>query len=256
MKLITPDQARSRKITRNGKDGWARQYFGTTRRVEPGPQAMVVENPEEGDRINPHFHDTDQFQVVVGGSGTLGAAQVGPVAFHYADAYTPYGPIISGAQGLSFFSFRPAAVGGIFYVPAARHLMPGLPGRNLVGSFDINQPLPADGEVVRETLILRQADGVEAIGLHLGRNACAPGLAPQDAGQYVLVCSGSIVFEGRLAPINSAGYVEAGEAAPLLQAGPDGACVLVMQFPRATERPGSDVSKMRDRDPESYVVVA
>ena len=33
--------------------------------------------------------------------------------------------------------------------------------------------------------------------------------------------------------------VEAGEPAPDLQAGPDGASVLILQFPAPTDRPGS-----------------
>jgi hypothetical protein len=51
--------------------------------------------------------------------------------------------------------------------------------------------------------------------------------------------------------------VEAGEPAPLLQAGPDGAEVLVMQFARPSERPGSDPSKLkRDGYVDRHVVPA
>ena len=33
------------------------------------PQAFLVELPYAGARVNPHFHDVDQFQVIVAGSG-------------------------------------------------------------------------------------------------------------------------------------------------------------------------------------------
>ena len=48
-----------------------------------------------------HFHHVDQFQVIVAGGGRLGTHGVEPLAVHYAGAYTAYGPIVAGAQGVS-----------------------------------------------------------------------------------------------------------------------------------------------------------
>src|SRR5262245_41374714 len=57
----------------------------------PGePSAVLVE--DEG-VIRPHFHRVDQFQILVAGRAQFGKHEVEPVAVHYTDGYTPYGPL-------------------------------------------------------------------------------------------------------------------------------------------------------------------
>src|SRR3977135_931018 len=41
----------------------------------------------------PHFHENDQFQVVVAGKGKLGRRSLAPYSVHFSGAYTPYGPL-------------------------------------------------------------------------------------------------------------------------------------------------------------------
>ena len=122
MRLVTPDQARDLPILRNGVAATVRHYYGTTGMVHTGPQSFLLENPNAGARIEPHFHDSDQFQVIIGGDGKVGVHDAAPVVFPYADAFAPYGPIVAGTQGISFFTMRATAVGGVFNVPGARHL--------------------------------------------------------------------------------------------------------------------------------------
>jgi rubredoxin len=50
------------------------------------PQAFLVENMPHR-HLRTHFHDVDQFQVIMSGGGTLGKHAVGPYAIHFSRAH-------------------------------------------------------------------------------------------------------------------------------------------------------------------------
>jgi hypothetical protein len=252
MQIVTIDQADSMPSKGEGYTSTVHNYYGRVKSMHVGPQAFLVEMPDEGSTISPHFHDVDQFQVVVGGGGRMGPDAIGPVAFHYADAYTPYGPIIAGTEGLDFFTIRAQCVGGFFPMPASRNKIVGKPGRNLYGQFLTGQALPATGDSARETLAADNSDGVKVVGLRLGAHARASGEPATAGGQYYLVCSGSLVNDGREYAPRSLVRVESGEATPMLQAGPQGAEVLILQLPRPSGRPGSRLKTEADLQGASY----
>jgi hypothetical protein len=239
-------------MKRAGGVGARRDYLGEPGSLEAGPQAFLVERPYPNPRVAPHFHDIDQFQVIVAGDGRMGTKEVKPITFQYADAFTPYGPIVGRDDGISFFTLRAVASGGYFAMPGSRQHMPGRAGRNLAAAFDIErEPLPAH-EVTREPLMEPEADGVYAEGLRLGAHASTTGLTPDAGCQYYLVCTGSLIQDDKTLPVMSLIHVAPGDGTPRLQAGPDGANVLVMQFPRPTERPGSDPAKLFNRSMDDY----
>jgi hypothetical protein len=253
MQAISSTEAVVKETPRADGTGRRRDYIGSGGKIAPGPQAFLVERLYANARIDPHFHDVDQFQIVVQGDGRIGKKPVAPVTFQYADAYTPYGPIVANAAGIAFFTLRPVASGGHFSMPGNRHRMPCRAGRNLAGGFDADSAaLPAGASAV-EPLLPAEADGVAAVGLRLGAHASIAGV-PADAGdQYYLVCGGTLVEAGRELPRHSLIHVASGEPAPTLTAGADGAAVLLVQFGRPTARPGSDVRVLAARDPGSYV---
>jgi hypothetical protein len=244
MKAVANTEAKVKEIVRKDGIGRRRDYIGSPGTVDNSPQAFLVERPYAGARINPHFHDVDQFQVVVKGDGAIGKKQVKPVTFQYADAYTPYGPIVARDDGISFFTLRNVASGGHFVMPGSKHLMVCRAGRNIAGVFEVGSLQLEDGEVVHEALMEPQADGVDAVGIRLGANAQAEGPASNGGGQYILVCGGTLLQDGKAMKADSLIRVEAGEPAAILQAGPEGADVLVMQFSRPSDRPGSDPSRL------------
>ena len=43
---------------------------------------------------------------VVGGGGTMGRHEIAPIMVHYAGAYSGYGPIIAGPEGVKYFTIR------------------------------------------------------------------------------------------------------------------------------------------------------
>src|ERR1700761_3918291 len=77
----------------SGRTQWRTNFIG--RRVEQvadEPQAFLVDM-DVNSIIVPHFHQTNQFQVMVAGHGTLGRNAAPLIALHYVDHHTAYGPI-------------------------------------------------------------------------------------------------------------------------------------------------------------------
>jgi hypothetical protein len=253
MKAIASTEADVIEVQRKDGVGRRRNYFGNPGVVDTSPQGFLVERPYAGARIDPHFHDIDQFQVVVQGDGRIGKKQVHPIAFHYTDAYSPYGPIIGNDEGISFFTLRNVSSGGHFVMPGSRHLMPCRAVRNLSGIFEIAAPM-ADEKTSRTVLIEEEDDGVQAMGLRLGAHAETDGVPSDAGGQYYLVCAGTLLDDGKALPPNSLIRVDAGEPTPRFQAGAEGADVLMLQFARPSERPGSNPAELATRAADSYVV--
>jgi hypothetical protein len=232
--------------------GGRTDYIGTPGIINAEPQAFLVDRLFPGAHIAPHFHDVDQYQVVVGGFCTMGKQAAPPVSFQYADAYTPYGPIKGEKEGFAFFTLRQVASGGFFPMPGSRDHMPGRAGRNIAGHFDRSGPPPAAGAVEEVALMAGQDDGVAVHGFRLGAGATAEGPASDGGGQYYLICGGEVTLGEKAMPQWSLAHVAPGEAAPVMHAGPEGADVLVLQFARPSDRPGSNPAELAKRDPAAY----
>jgi hypothetical protein len=140
------------------------------------PQAFLVEQDAHS-TILPHYHEQNEFQVVVGGGGTFGRSPVGPVTAHYAGRHTGYGPITSGKDGLWYFSLRARTDPGARFLPEWRDRMEKGPKRHLLG----------------ETIEL-QPDGIAAWVLQ------RPMPAPEGAARFYVVLSGDIACQGTRLP--------------------------------------------------------
>ena len=252
MKLVALKDTPQKEFQSKTYRSIVNSYYGVAASMQDGPQTFLVKMPEAGSTIEPHFHDVDQFQVIVQGGGRLGPGQASPVAFHYADAYTPYGPIVGGQEGISFFTIRAACATGYFPMPESRKLIPGRPGRNIAGQFDINKPLPAANESTREKLLEAEEDHVLVFGMRLGPNASMQGEPTLGGDQYYLVCSGFLTHEGKEVAPMSMLRLERGETPLTLKAGPQGAEVLLLQLPMPTARVGSDPGTLAQRKPAEY----
>lgn len=251
MQAVASSEADVKITERKGGTGARHDYIGSPGTINADPQAFLVVRPYAGARVDPHFHDVDQFQVVVAGDGRIGKKEIRPITFQYADAYTPYGPIIGRENGFSFFTLRNAASGGHWSMPGNKHNMPCRAGRNIAGTFDLGRPI-AEGKTERENLMESQDDGVDAVGFRLGGNAVSDGLSTESGGQYYLVCGGALIQDGKELPADSVIRVDRGEDALQMTAGPDGAEVLCLQFGVPSDRPGSDPSLLAKRSPDAY----
>ena len=76
------------------------------------PQAYLQTLPA-GYKVRPHFHTEAQFQVVLEGSISFPAHDLGAIAVHYSDRHTAYGPFVAGPD-FKFAVVRPRKAGKDF----------------------------------------------------------------------------------------------------------------------------------------------
>lgn len=240
---ITEANDRRRVVDVHGQEYLLREFVGAVPQrgiyVEGNeandnglPQGFLVSQPP-GSVTPPHFHETNQFQVFVGGSGRLGKHPADPVTVQFAGGHTPYGPITAGERGVQYFTLRQSWDPGAKYMPAMRsrlvrgrqrqHLAPRLerPTEAALGGLDV----PAV-----ETLIEREADGLGAALVRIGPGMrcvrpCGGG------GQYQVVIAGTLVHDGAELPRLSCRFASTDERECEMEAGPGGAAVLTLQFP-------------------------
>lgn len=125
--------ARSRQVHVNGRDYRLDEYVGAAPKKghyvagnesndDGRPQGFLVHQPPNA--VTPaHFHEPNQFQVFVGGSGRMGAAPAKPLTIQYANGHTPYGPIVAGDEGVQYFTLRQRWDPGAKYLPASKDLL-------------------------------------------------------------------------------------------------------------------------------------
>ena len=121
------------------------------------PMAFLVEKDPHA-VTKPHFHEADQYQVIVQGGGRLGTHDVGTVAVHYTDAWSAYGPIVAADEGISWFTLRNTWDSGARYMPAAREQLRAARVQNLQHREATAAPMPvavADGTGAHRSAVLR-----------------------------------------------------------------------------------------------------
>lgn len=241
--VATAETAKSHRRRATAGDGmgfWHTLYLGTTRynmaagAADPDPHllfpmAFLVEQ-DPGEVAHAHYHQADQFQVVVAGDGTLGTHAVRPFCVHFAGAFTAYGPIRAGTAGLSYFTLRNG------FDPGARYMMRGENRMALRGVAARRHREAVAGLPDCNTTALLlgpDPDGMAAWHYHLGPGETVSGAAPAEGqGQYWLVLDGSVVREETtLGPLSCA-FVHPDDSPFMATASADGASLLAMQFPR------------------------
>ena len=195
-----------------------------------GPQAYLVIQPP-GSVTRPHFHQTNQFQLFVGGSGRVGKVRVDPVTVQYAGANTPYGPIHAEDQGIDYFTLRQNWESGAKYLPERRDLLVKGQQRQVLDTAT-RGAIPETG-VVEEPLFAPADDGLLALALHLapGASTTLPD-AGEGGGQYHVVLSGSLTRDGEVFGPLAVEFASPDEGAVALEAGGEGLELLVLRFPR------------------------
>jgi len=244
MKIVNNAQAKKKVISRPQGSLRLHDYFGESVSVVDGPQAFLVEQDPHSEG-KPHFHDVDQFQIFARGDGKMGKHPVHPFSVHYADAFTPYGPISAGNEGLGYFTIRIIGATGNWPMPVNSDKIPRKPGQGIGRFFTVNfescKTPVANGQVVREMLWGPAPDGLAVVGFWMGSGAVAMSDRSEEPGQYILVCSGSLIYEGQTYTEGALGLLAAGEEPVELRAGEAGAQLLLMQFARPSDRPGSSL---------------
>ena len=219
-------------------------YLGTwekPRTPEPGvsPQAYTVRQ-EHQNITHAHYHQTEQWQVIVKGTGKLGRANVAPVALHFTDPYTAYGPIVPELEGVTYFTLRARSDPGacMLAAPGVKEaIRPSKRRFILKGASELRIGTPeamrAREETALDVIVEQHTDGLAAWMLRLPPGA--PAAWPADcggAGRHLMVAAGTLIHEGKPLPDESLAVACAGEGGPDASAGPEGAEVLIMQYPQ------------------------
>lgn len=198
------------------------------------PTVFLIEQGAE--KVLPtHWHRENQFQVVVGGQGTMGHHEIGPILVHYAGAYSGYGPIVAGPQGVMYFTIRAVHEQGAMMAATDRDRMIRGPKRQV--SSDRYQPLDdaaiaALGAPRCIDLIPLAADKLAAQVWQLPPSGSALALEPAgSSGQFLMVLAGELRHAGQSLGKWETVFVSSDEPAQRLQAGESGAQVLLLQIP-------------------------
>jgi hypothetical protein len=155
--------------------------------------AFLVEQ-DAGAVVGAHYHQADQFQVIVAGSGRVGHHDVATGAVHFAGAWSAYGPLAAGREGLQYFTLRNGWDPGARYMEFAenRSALRERPRRH------------------REAVgaVATAADGLCVEQLQLTSGQPVTGIDPAcGAGQFWLVLSGSLTADDAALPANSLVFV-------------------------------------------------
>ncbi len=230
--------SRKHYVLPNGTGYWKSDFIKSAGNDTPSPQAFLVEQ-DPSQVILPHFHEQNQFQIIVKGGGTLGRTVVAPITVHYAGAYTGYGPITSGAEGLWYFTLRPMMDSGALFVHESRDKMK--PGAKKHYHSAPLTPTPASGLANikgPDTQVLNadpEGPTVEVIKVP-PRGQLVAADSARGGGRYLLVTSGSL-------SVNDAQYgkwgclwMASGAPARQIVAGEAGLEVLLLEFPRTDYR--------------------
>ena len=251
--IVTADSISARASNRRKTaNGWNTPFIGKNKNTlqagetppEAGviyPMAFLVEK-DPGAVVRPHFHAADQFQVVTQGGGRLGRHDIGSIAVHYTDAYSAYGPIIAAGDGVSWFTLRNTWDPGARYMPAAREQLRAARAKYAHRETTSAPMEPWDKAELSRLVTaervteLESPDGMGSWRFRLPASGTAVGPDPGNGGgQFWVVLSGAASCAGSaLLPVESVVFIGPEDAEAPLAAGPLGAELLCVQFPRLT----------------------
>ncbi len=208
------------------------EWMETSRDPDLSPTVFLAEQPSDYELLS-HFHKENQFQLFVEGGGSIGRQELRPVVVHYAGAYTGYGPVVSDARGLKYFTIRASFDTGYVPLARAREEMPRGPKKH--ATSPPVEVLTVDDLAALETLtqevLIPASDGMGAQATRLP----AAGIYPvhhldKSVGCFVFVIQGTLRCQDRLLGPWENVFLSRGEAC-VLEAGPGGAQLITLWAP-------------------------
>lgn len=214
------------------------EWMESGRDLNSSPTVFLVEMDPDS-VVSPHFHRNNQFQLFLSGYGSIGNRKLGPVTVHYAGAFTGYGPLVAGPEGMGYFTMRPVYEQGALLIPQNKDKMVRGPKRMLT-----SEPLPATDAACLKDLkqvetsdpIPLQSDKLAATITRLPGGHSFTGRSPEGSGgQFYVVLAGGMLHEGVEMLDWEHIFLTEDESAYTVTAGPNGLEVLCLQYPPRAE---------------------
>jgi hypothetical protein len=196
------------------------------------PTVFLAEQPPNY-TLETHFHRQNQFQLFVDGSATIGRTPIAPVTVHYAGAYTGYGPLVSGPEGVKYFTIRPVFDTGIIPATQARDKMVRGPKRH--AQTTLGAPWTEDAlSALTQTQDRYALEPERGLAVrHLRLPASARREVPHvdgSASLFVVVLAGTASIGGQALGLWESAFATSDETLTL-QAGSHGVEIVVLHVP-------------------------
>lgn len=239
---LPPDKVNQPGSTEPGSPGAINTTFLRARRENPdAPTARINRYPGDG-KANisaAHFHQVDQFQVIMDGSGDFGRHPVKPYCVHFSRAYTPYGPLKADRKtGWAFMVLRSRFDPGAQRFPQSLEKLKQIPDRQpWQVTTDVDFPDRTSGVNVHDVPEIRDEHGLftrtVTMGAHTRMTAPDPSVGD---GQYVVVVKGSLMHENTEREAPAVVFVKRDEPAFEVVAGAQGLEAIILNFPKVRTR--------------------
>ena len=238
MKAVSPNAVSTPEEWTSDDGGFHRLtgYFGDVRQLLDGPQGYLIEHfpgpgGGEGTAIvsHPHYHRVRQFQLVVHGDRpTIGKRSLEPIAFHYTDPSTPYGPISAGKGGVGYFTLRARRTWRLVQDARREGADDVSPRRNI--AVQVGAPTGRYAQVETADRAARgRSRRPTTSASHRGSSATRR--RRRRRRPVPRRVKGSAASSGRISPSGRSLGRSSGDAPPQLRRRPEGAEVIVLQFP-------------------------
>jgi hypothetical protein len=199
------------------------------------PQAYRVDTPTGSPPLRTHFHTVDQFQYIGWGAGRIGGHNVAAGCVHYADGFTPYGPLRAADGGYSYLTLRATTDMGISYMPDSQPELRQALERRAEPGDRRSFTLDLRGEGGRATASsgwTRLVDDPDGLVVAIADTPAHETLAVppvRGGGAYLVVVAGGVDDDDGPRGAGSVRWCPAG-ASPAVSAGPAGARVALLAF--------------------------
>jgi rubredoxin len=220
----------------NGHFGWNSRFFAVPEDPDKDSHVAFLAQGSPKRVLRSHFHKVDQFQVMYTGKGKMGAHPVDFGGVHFSRAYTPYGPIsYDEKEGLGFITLRAHRDPGAQFMPDKRAELDAVRDRKpwqLTVMPDFNLKPGENGVAMKAIDGLKDDRGLAGFSMVMKPGATAYSIDPSKGdGQYIVVMKGGIMHEGVHKQALAIVWVAKDEKAFHIEAGPEGAEILILNFP-------------------------
>lgn len=168
----TSEATRRQRVYPGGQIAYKAEWMQTGEDPHFSPTVFLYEQPGDTS-LSAHFHHNNQFQIFIEGEGKIGPRKIAPVVVHYAGAYTGYGPLLAGPDGLKYFTLRSVHESGAVRVADVRAGKASWPKGPMRHATSQQIAVSAAGtltalQAIRETaLIPRAEDGLEVVSIEM-----------------------------------------------------------------------------------------